>query len=261
MQNVGKVQAGGILLPVSRGLWWRNGKPLALAVLMAAAVAMPGVRPAGAQTQAVVPAITVTGEGRVEAVPDIALIRLGAVERAESPAQAVERAGAAARGILQRMEAAGIAARDLQTSELTLSPVWVHDRDTGQSRPDGFEAQIGISVRVRELARLGSVLDAAIAVGANRFDGLQFALSDPAALRDEARRRAVADALARARLFAEAAGVPLGPVTRISEAGGHRPPEAPMLRSAEVAADAAVPVAEGTLEVVAQVTLHFGPPD
>lgn len=263
MQDMAKMKDTGRFSGMSADFMLISVKCRALAVVMAATVfAAPAAAQAPGQApgQAVVPAITVTGEGRVEAAPDIALIRLGAVERADSPAEAMERAGAAARGILQRMEAAGIAQRDLQTSELMLAPVWSHDRETGQSRPDGFEARIEISVRVRELAGLGSVLDAALAVGANRFGGLQFALSDPAALHDEARRLAVADALARAQLYAEAAGVPLGPVTRIAEAGVARPPQPPMLRSAEMAADAGVPVAEGTLEVTAQVTVHFGPP-
>lgn len=216
---------------------------------------------AQASGQAVVPGITVTGEGRVEAAPDMALLRLGALERADSPAEAMERVAAAAQGILGRMAEAGVEPRDLQTSELMLAPVWSHDRETGAARSEGFEARIEISVRVRDLAALGGVLDAAVAVGANRFNGLQFALSDPGALRDEARRLAVADALARAQLYAEAAGVPLGPVTRIAEAGGARMPAPPMLRAADMAAETGFPVAEGALEVVAQVTVHFGPTD
>jgi uncharacterized protein YggE len=214
---------------------------------------------AAAQGQAVVPAITVTGEGRAEAAPDMALLRLGAQERADSPAEAMERASTAVQGILARMAEAGVEPRDLQTSELMLNPVWSHDRETGEARPDGFEARIEIAVRVRDLSALGGVLDAAVEVGANRFGGLQFALSDPAELQEAARRAAVADALARARLYAEAAGVPLGPITRIAETGGAQPPAPPMLRAADMAAEAGVPVAEGTLEVVTQVTVHFGP--
>ena len=204
------------------------------------------------------PAIRVSGEGRVEAVPDMATLRVGVGARAETPGAAMAEVGAAAQAMLARMAEAGIAPRDLQTSELQLGPVWQHGRDGRAPVLLGYDASTQVTVRVRDLGQLGELLDAAVAEGADRFDGLSFGLSETQALADEARRRAVADALRKAELYAEAAGVPLGPVTRITEetVGQPRPV---MLRDAPMAMEAAMPVAEGELEITARVTVHFGP--
>lgn len=204
------------------------------------------------------PAIRVSGEGRVEAVPDMATLRVGVGARAETPGAAMAEVGAAAQAMLARMAEAGVAPRDLQTSELQLGPVWQHDRDGRAPVLLGYDASTQVTVRVRDLGQLGGLLDAAVAEGADRFDGLSFGLSETQALADEARRRAVADALRKAELYAEAAGVPLGPVTRITEetVGQPRPV---MLRDAPMAMEAAMPVAEGELAITARVTVHFGP--
>jgi hypothetical protein len=227
-------------------------------MILPAVLALALTGPAVAET--VVPTITVSAEGRVEVAPDMASLRVGVVERAASPAEALERASAATRAMLERMAAAGIAPRDLQTSDLALDAVWRHDRERDEMQIAGYEARNVVTVRVRDLARLGQVLDEAVTVGANRFDGLRFGLSDPGAATDEARRRAVAEALRRAALHADAAGVPLGPVLRIVEEGSSAPRPQTM-RGADMAEASPVPVAEGELEITARVTVHFGPPE
>lgn len=108
---------------------------------------------------------------------------------------------------------------------------------------------------MRDLSALGSVLDAVIADGANSFQGLNFGLQDPEPTLDEARRRAVADGLRKAALYAAAAGVRLGPLTSLSEAGSNQPrPE--MMQAARMSSDA-VPVAPGEVTVSASVTMVF----
>lgn len=233
-----------------RAALWRPVGAVAMAMALAGPAAAEGVAPA----------ITVSAEGRVEVAPDMARLRVGVVERASAPAEALERASAATRAMLERMAAAGIAPRDLQTSELSLDAVWQRDPGRDEMRIAGYEARNVVTVRVRELSRLGEVLDEAVTVGANRFDGVQFGLSDPSGPADEARRRAVAEALRKAALYADAAGVPLGPVLRIVEEGTGTPRPQPM-RSAEMVSSSAVPVAEGELEITARVTVHFGPQD
>lgn len=230
--------------------------PVALALLLGLTAPLPAQSQAAGETPPP-PAIIVSGEGRIEAAPDMASLRVGVVAQEDSPGAALAAASDATRAMLERMTAAGIATRDLQTSDLTLNPVWRYDRERDEQRLVGFEASNLVTVRVRDLALLGRVLDEAVTVGANRFDGLQFGLSEAQALTDEARRRAVTDALRKARLYAEAAGVSLGPVLRIVEEGASAPMP-PNLRGPAMAMDAAVPVAEGELEIAARVTLHFG---
>ncbi len=110
-------------------------------------------------------------------------------------------------------------------------------------------------VRVRDLAALGGILDTVIADGANDFNGLRFGLQDPAPLMDEARRRAVDDAMARAALLAGAAGVTLGPVLSIDDQGGSRP--MPMAEMAMRMSAGAAPVAAGELTLTANVAMVF----
>ncbi len=195
--------------------------------------------------------VTVTGVGEVAAAPDMAMIRLGVVEEAESAAEAMRAVSGASAAILERIGAAGIAPRDVQTSDLSMGPVWA-DGGPGLPRIAGFEARNTLMVRVRDLASLGAVLDAVLEAGANRFEGLSFSLQDPEPVADEARRRAVADAARKAALYAEAAGVTLGPILEISESGGARPQpmEMAMARMAD-----AMPIAEGEVATQAQVTI------
>lgn len=195
--------------------------------------------------------ITVTGIGQVAAAPDMATIRLGVVEEAASAAEAMRAASAASAAILAEVEAAGIAARDVQTSDLSMGPVW-GDGGPGQPRIVAFEARNTLMVRVRDLSALGGVLDAVLEAGANRFEGLSFSLQDPEPVADEARRRAVDDAARKAALYAGAAGVTLGPILEISESGAARPQ--PMEMAMARLADA-MPIAEGEVSTEAHVTI------
>ena len=109
---------------------------------------------------------------------------------------------------------------------------------------------------MRDLERLGEVLDAGVSSGANTLGGVSFALSEPREAEDAARRAAITDARARAGLYAEAAGVGLGAVQQISEEGFAAP--APRMMASEAAmSDAAVPVAPGELNISARVRVVF----
>jgi uncharacterized protein YggE len=112
-----------------------------------------------------------------------------------------------------------------------------------------------VTVVLRDLDALGGVLDAVLGDGANSLGGLSFGMSDDAALRDEARRAAVADATAKARVLAEAAGVMLGPLEEIVEGGGF---DGPLPRARmDMAMAEAVPVAPGELTISATVTMTW----
>jgi len=201
--------------------------------------------------------IIVTGEGVVEMVPDMAILTLGVTEEDPSAAEAMRAASQAAGRILVRLDDAGVAARDMQTSDLSVQPLW-SDRESSQGQEPaitGYAASNQITVRLRDLAAVGDILDGVLDDGANRFGGLRFDLADSSEAQNEARRRSVADARARARLYAQAAGVVLGPVLLISETGGSvRPP--PMMADMSMARSA-VPMAAGELEIRAQVTMWF----
>lgn len=198
--------------------------------------------------------LTVSGSGQAFAAPDMATITLGVSERAKTARDAMDAASGAVAAILSRLETLGVETRDVQTSDLSLGPVWGPRNASGEARITGYEASNRLTVRVRALDGLGGLLDAVLDDGANRFSGLSFGMQDPQPLHDAARRAAVADALRKAALYAEAAGVTLGPIRSISEQGGARPVMGDMMFAARAEA---VPVAAGETGMSAQVTVVF----
>ncbi len=198
--------------------------------------------------------IIVTGEASVETAPDMAMISLGVTTEAADAADALAANTEATASVLDRLDAAGVEARDVQTSGLSLSPNWANNQSTGTNSIVGFVASNQVTVRVRDLKALGGILDDVVRNGANTFNGLTFGLQDPDPVMDEARRAAVTEALRKARLYAEAAGVTLGPIAELSEQTGQMPQ--PMFaRGATM--EAAVPIAEGEVAIAAQVRVEF----
>lgn len=215
----------------------------ALTVLLAAPVAAD-------------PTITVTGRGEVFAAPDEATVTIGVTTEAPEASAAMRDNSEAMGAVQARLVALGIAERDLQTTALSLQPRWDHQQSQdGQPRITGFVATNMLTVRVRDLGALGGVLDATLGDGANTLGGLSFGISDDRALRDEARRAAVAEAVATARVLAEAAGVTLGGIEEILEGGGANRP-VPFARM-DMAMAESVPVAPGEVSLDAQVTITW----
>lgn len=197
--------------------------------------------------------ITVIGEGTVTAVPDLATVTLGVTTTDPIAAAAMKANSTALSAVMDRLQAAGIAQNDLQTSSLQLNPNWTNS-ENGTMTVMSYTATNMLSVRVRDLTILGLVLDAAITDGANTLNGISFGQSDPRPTQDAARQAAVADAIARAKLLTQAAGVTLGRVLSISEGAGFGAPM-PMMKAADMAQS--VPVAAGELGVTASVSMMF----
>jgi uncharacterized protein YggE len=210
----------------------------------------------GALAQQAPQGITVNGEGVVSLAPDTATIRLGVSERAASAAEAMAQTSEKVRGILNQLDSLKIAGLDRQTSGLYLRPVYDNGsrNDTTPVQVSGYEAGNTVSVTVRDLSKLGQLLDAVVAEGANDFNGLQFGLQDNQAALEQARKDAVSDAMARAKQLADAAGVKLGKVVSMSETSqGFRPME---MRSAQMKS-MDMPIETGEVDVSAQVSLQF----
>ncbi len=225
------------------------------AVLAITIVAHPWA--AAAQSGIAVPdgVIAVVGEGRVSVLPDMATVRLGVVARGDVPGTAVRDMNVAMAAVLAAMSGAGLEARDIQTGVMSLRPVYAEpERPGGDPGIVAYEAETGVTVTVSDLDRLGGVLDAAVAQGANRLDGIGFGLSDAAPSEDAALRAAVSDALRKAGVIARAAGQTPGPVVAITEGRAGSP--LPMMREA-AAADFGGAIAAGALEVTATVTLQM----
>jgi hypothetical protein len=234
--------------------------PIARALPIACGLALLGVvasATAGRAAEAEPRRLTVTGTGEVTAQPDMATVSLGVETQAESAAAALAQNSEAMAKVLARLEAAGIAAKDVQTSALSIYPVHEPNPD-GMPRPKviGYQAANQVTVQVRALDRLGAVLDQVVVDGANSMNGLSFAVAEPEPLLRQARDKAVADAMDKARRYAAAAGVALGPILALDEAGS-APPAPYMRRMAAEAMAADVPVAAGETTLAASVTVVF----
>ena len=199
--------------------------------------------------------ITVTGAAEADAVPDLATVSAGVDTRAETAAAALAANSETMTAIFAALDAAGIERRDVQTSQLSLNPVFEPYREEAEAPPAvvAYEASNMVTVRVRAIDGLGTVIDALAKAGANRLNGVGFEVADPKPHLDTAREQAVADARARAELYARAAGVTLGPVVSIRETVEV---PGPIMMRAE-AASAAPPIAAGTVTLGAQVEVVY----
>ena len=224
-------------------------------ILLSAAVVMAAM--SGMATAQMMPPqreISVNGEGSVDAAPDMATIMLGVTNDAEVAGDAMAATSEGVAKILERLTVMGIAEADIQTRDISLNPIWNDSSSSGgQNRIGGFVASNMVMVRVRDLSKLGEVMEAVIGDGANQFNGLQFSVEKPKPLEDEARRRAVKDAMEKAQLLAEAAGVTLGEVRSITDIGGGGGPR-PMMMAAR---EGGVPVAAGEVSISANVQMVF----
>ena len=202
--------------------------------------------------------VTVTGEGSVSAVPDVAMVSAGVVSQAATAAEALAANSASTAAVIDRVKAEGVAPADIQTSSFSLQPVTIYPRsDSGeQSAPriTGYTVSNTVTVRVRDLARLGALLDKAIGAGANNVGGVDFQVSRQSELLDRARQQAVEDARRKAALYATAAGARLGSILTLSEQTGYAPPR-PMYRLEASAAP--VPVEAGQTQLNLQVSATF----
>lgn len=210
---------------------------------------------AGAMAQEMT-GITVTGEGVVSMAPDQATINLGVSERADLASDAMAQTSQKVTAILAELDTMGIAAQDRQTSGLYLRPVYDNRPREDNTMPPvvGYEAGNTVSITVRDLSKLGALLDGVVSEGANDFNGLQFGLQDNEAALVAARKGAVEDAMARATQLAEAAGVQLGDIVSMAESSqGFRPME---MKSAQMRS-MDVPIEAGEVDVRAQVTMQF----
>jgi uncharacterized protein YggE len=222
-------------------------------VVLTAALSL-AISPAAAQT---VPARTlnIAGNAEVHAVPDAALVSTGVVSESETAAAALKANSAALAKVIDAIRAAGVEPKDLQTSGLSLEARYYRpDKPSNTDRPRiiGYTAANQVTLRVRDLVKLGDLLDKVAVAGANRINGIEFIVSDQEGLLDEARRKAVADAKDKADLYARAAGFTLGKVMSLTEESVPSAPR-PMGRAMAASAAAPVPVEAGEMTLSVRV--------
>lgn len=202
---------------------------------------------------------TVRGTGTVKETPDIAIISGGVSSRGDTASSAMAINRRTMNNVFAAMKSAGIEGRDMQTSNLSLRAEYDYsNRQNGEPAPlIGYQASNQLTMKVRDLSTLGGMLDTLVRAGGNTFSGLSFALSDPSAARDEARRLALRDARHKAELYADEAGYDVRRIITLSEGAenGGQPRMMAAMRMAE--SDQATPIAGGEVGYTVAVTVVF----
>lgn len=201
--------------------------------------------------------LTVVAEGEATRVPDLVTISAGVVTQAPTARAAMAQNAAAMTRTMAALRQAGVAERDIRTDSLGLQPQYRY-ADNQPPVITGYQASNRVSVRFRDVAKAGSILDALVESGANQIEGPQFGLDQPAAAMDEARVDAIRKARARADLYARAAGMQVARIVDISELSLAEPPR-PLagLRVQSMKADATTEIAPGEQTQSVSVTVVF----
>ena len=227
---------------------------LALVLWFAAACPISALaQPSAANFAATTLDLTASGEVRVQ--PDLAVLNLGVQADGADAAQAFAQARRRMASLFTALHGQGVADIDIQTAELNLQAQY---DNSGKGAPvlTGYRASDTLSVRLHDLGRVGGVIDALVAAGANEVDGVSFELSNPKAAQDEARRLAVKALQAKADLYAEATGYRIRRLVSLSEGGGGYPgPEARVFAMRRP--EAKTVVAPGQQTVTATVDATF----
>jgi len=248
-----------IPLPGRRASWLAIGLAVGLLV---AAIASPaftprtilGTDPATAPEHT----ISVSGTGRVLISPDIADLRLGVSVTAKTVKAARDANATSMTAVIDSIKKLGIADKDIQTSTLSLSPVYDYPPDQRAPILTGYNLTNVVAVTIRDLDKAGDVIDGALAAGATTLDSISFRVDDQTAAEKQAREAAMAEANAKAQTLASAAGVSITGVAAISETSAPTPYPIYYRGMAESAArDVATPVQPGTNEVTVTVSVVY----
>jgi uncharacterized protein len=199
--------------------------------------------------------ISVVADGEASVAPDMAVVSFAVSGDGKELAPTRDDVNRRSSAVLARLRQLEIADADLNAPDVAIHPQYDHRK--GQ-RLTGYRVVRHMTARVRDLDRLGDVLDGLVGAGANEVHGAQMTASDPSAAEHEALRAAVTAARAKADAVADAGGVALGAVARIEEEPDHGGPM-PKMRLMAIAesADAPTEVAAGDLTVTRRIRAWF----
>jgi hypothetical protein len=213
-----------------------------------------GHEPSGRDT------ITIDGEGKVSGQPDLAQVDIGLFTEGADVPSAQEQNSEKVNAIVRALQELGIAREDIQTNNYSIMPRYQYDE--GRQTVIGYAVSQNVSVKVRDLSSVGTVLSRVGQLGANQVNGVQFTIDDPSSLKQEARKLALEDAEMKAEELAEALGLKITRVVGFSESSGSIPPPMPFASrefdGLGAGGDMAIPEIEpGSLDVTSFVSVTF----
>jgi uncharacterized protein YggE len=202
--------------------------------------------------------IEVSGEGSVSAAPDFARVTLGVTTTAKDAREAMAANAKSANALVALIKSEGVSPADIQTSDVSISPMFSNQPPAQASAPTiiGYSVSDNVTVTVRDISGLGTLLDKAVAAGANAIYGIGYGENDPSALLDKARPLAVADARRKAEIYAAAGGAKIGRLMELSEEAGARP-LAFAARAYAPSAAASTPIEAGQDKLTVTIMARF----
>ncbi|MDF2114830.1 SIMPL domain-containing protein [Roseiarcaceae bacterium H3SJ34-1] len=205
------------------------------------------------------PHITVAGSSFIEVKPDVATLYLGVVNEKSTAAAAASENAKGATAAIAMLKDLGIEPKDIKTTSLTISPVFVQDRDPKTSVTKrtltGYSASNSIEVRIRDIDKAGVVASRVVEAGANNFRGIVFSVSDRDAREDNLRAQAVREAMRRAALYSSGASMKLGRLLAINPDTTPDDNGASLARSAATTSNTiVVPVEPGVVRIDVRVS-------
>ncbi|HEV2363999.1 MAG TPA: SIMPL domain-containing protein [Caulobacteraceae bacterium] len=224
----------------------------ALVLVVAGSAAAADLPAASAQA----PQLELSAHGEVRQPPDMATVSIGVNARAASAAAAMDQDRRAMARVIDALKAAGITDKNLATSGLSLSPQYVYAQDAAP-RLTGYAAANELTARVQDLARLGAVVDRAVAAGATEIGSVSLAIADPLTAQNEARERAIKALEDKAALYARLTGFSGARLLRLSEGAPELVSPRPMLMSAMRAGAGPTPIEPGETTVSIDVEGTF----
>ena len=201
--------------------------------------------------------LSLSATGSVKTTPDKVDITTGVTSEGQSARDALDKNTEGMTKVVDGLKEAGIAPKDIQTTNFSISPVYEKKRQGHAAFITGYRVTNQVRIIVRDTKKLGDILDTVVSLGANQINAINFGVSEPKDLKDEARKRAVANAIAKAKLYAEAAGVELGPVLTITEDSGAVVQRRFEAAAAPMAEAQAVPIEAGTATIQTRIRMTW----
>lgn len=200
--------------------------------------------------------ITVSGTGEISVKPDMAIVQFGVQKIAVTARAALDANNDAMAKVISLLKEAGIDDKNIQTSGFAIYPQFNYRANSGEpTAVTGYQVRNSVTVKVEELSSLGALLDKAVDAGLNEGGQISFTNQDMKQLTRDAQSEAVKDALEKAKLLAEAAGVKTGKIVSINESGISVPYAPKMARMALESAPSAVPLESGENTYTANVSV------
>ena len=202
--------------------------------------------------------IAISGQGKITSIPDIASVEVGLLTEKKDVKSAQKENTEKMNRLIANLKSLGVESKDIQTSYYNIYPQY--DWPDGKQVLRGYQVNQGVSVKIRNLEKIGDVLAAAGENSANQVSGLSFNIDDPETLRQEARVKALENAKEKAEALAEVAGVKLGKIVSFSE---YSESPVPMYKSMDAygiggGGEAAAPTVEsGSMDVIVNVTVNY----